>query len=490
MRILFRADSRKAQGLGHVVRVLALAEAAQHAGHQVFFSGDVEIPFGEDMVLALFGERFPRPQGPQELVELALRLQVDLVHIDTYEEQGPLKAVFEESGLLLSSTEDGNFGRRPAHLVIDSSPGCELERRPDDGSWRLLRGTSFTPIRPSLRDMDLPAELRDSAGSSELRVMVVMGGTDARNLTQQVAGWWAASGVESTCYVVGGGVLDVTLSPGQRLVRWDPSPSVSGAFRAMDLVISAAGTTVWELASLGVSSAVVQTVDNQRDNYRFMTENRVAVGLGDASTGSVATEAAVGEIRSLLLDPRRRTALGDQAHSIVDGQGSARVVGVWEDFVSPAHRGVSARPAGLGDASLLFEWRNDPSVRAVSRQTSELDWAGHASWVARTLSLPDRVLLIVEQDTKPVGTVRFDEVSPRVWESSITIAPAERGKGLALDILGAAERTLLAERDVEQLVAEMLTDNVASHRLFLKAGYAGGPATGRPGWQHLSKRVH
>ena len=139
MRILFRADSRKAQGLGHVVRILALAEAAKAVGHQVFFAGDVEIPFGERMVRALFGEYSTRPRSAQELVDLAVRLRVDLVHVDSYEEQGPLRAELGTAGLLLSSTEDGVFGRRPAHVVIDSSPGCDLERRPDDGSWRLVR---------------------------------------------------------------------------------------------------------------------------------------------------------------------------------------------------------------------------------------------------------------------------------------------------------------------------------------------------------------
>ncbi|MFJ3956451.1 GNAT family N-acetyltransferase [Arthrobacter sp. NPDC090010] len=465
-----------------------MAEAAKARGHEVFFSGDVEIAFGQKIVQDTFGEYSPRPADAVALAELAATLKADVVHLDSYEDQGNVRDILESRGVLLCSVEDKDFGRRPAHIIVDPSPLGEFQPRQLDGAWRMLRGTGFIPIRLSLKDTPPPPDVA-TGQERGLSLMIIMGGTDARDLTGTMAGLWAACGVPSTCYVVSPRELSVTAGPGQRLVRLEPSAHVAGAFRHMDLVVSAAGTTVWELASLGVPTAALQTVENQRDTYRYMTESAMVLGLGDASTEVPDWSAAQEALRAALRSPEERDALAETAHHVVDGLGAHRIVEVWEDMVENAEKGLRARPAALGDASLLFEWRNDPGVRAVSRQTDELEWDGHVSWVSRTLGNPSRRLMIIEDGGTPVGTVRFDELEPGEWEASITIAPAQRGKGRALEMLTVAEDALVGAVSPRVLIAEMLTDNAASYRLFQKAGYDGGPAEGKAGWYRLSKEL-
>ena len=312
MRVLLRCDSTKAQGLGHVIRTMALAEAALAAGHSVQFSGEVESPVGRALIEDLCSAIHPVPDGPEAVARLACEVGADLVHIDTYADQGDLVGELRAVGVLLSSMEDGSFGRRPADLVIDPSPGAELGYRPGDGSYRLFRGAGAIPIRRSIRELDGAKAVSQGLAAGR-DVMIVMGGTDARDMTSRCVELWAQTRIPSRCFVVDPGGRDgfsVELSAGQSLEVIQPSLQVPHHFPSMDLVISGAGTTTWELATLGVPMALVQLVENQADNYAFATGNGMALGLGNASKGQLDDPSAVEALRGLLQDDVRTSPPG------------------------------------------------------------------------------------------------------------------------------------------------------------------------------------
>jgi len=68
-----------------------------------------------------------------------------------------------------------------------------------------------------------------------------------------------------------------------------------------------------------------------------------------------------------------------------------------------------------------------------------------------------------------VGTARLDQ-DRGAWEVSITVAPEERGKGLASALLAGLEEHA-RERGVGILTARIRTDNAASVAAFKRAGY-------------------
>lgn len=130
---------------------------------------------------------------------------------------------------------------------------------------------------------------------------------------------------------------------------------------------------------------------------------------------------------------------------------------------------VKMRRAAIEDSQTLFDWRNDPDTRKVSRNSYSIAWDNHLSWMEKTVAAKDSILLIAIVDSQEVGTVRWDEVAPNVWEASITIAPESRGKGLALPILLLAEKEICPEPI--QLVAAIHEDNFRSRNLFEAAHY-------------------
>ena len=134
---------------------------------------------------------------------------------------------------------------------------------------------------------------------------------------------------------------------------------------------------------------------------------------------------------------------------------------------------LRARRATEADADLLLRWRNDPVTRRWSRIRDPVALDDHRRWLASVLTDPDRLLLVVERDGEPVGTVRLDRHEP-AWEVSITLAPEHRGRGLAAEVLAAGE----AQVSGVTVVASVHRDNAASLALFRRAGYLERPEPG------------
>src|SRR5205814_10364055 len=101
---------------------------------------------------------------------------------------------------------------------------------------------------------------------------------------------------------------------------------------------------------------------------------------------------------------------------------------------------------------------------------------------------PDRLLFIAELDGDAVGTVRFDLREPDVWEVSITLAPASRGRGLSGFVLAEGEQALLERVPAQAVLAAVHQDNRASNALFERAGYA-DTAPAVSGFRQLRKTL-
>nr|WP_255426866.1 bifunctional UDP-2,4-diacetamido-2,4,6-trideoxy-beta-L-altropyranose hydrolase/GNAT family N-acetyltransferase [Pseudonocardia sp. C8] len=532
--MLLRCDAGPSTGVGHAVRCAAVAEAAASSGHEVFWSGRLD---GLGWLWAGLHDGGPPPgtvlppaDTAEDLAALARAHAADAVHVDHYLLGADLRDAVNRAGAVLSTVEDFATGRRPGDVVVDPNLGADTRPRPDDGSPVLLRGPGYAPLRTAVRRARQVRALRDAggsraplptgspggigtagatgvpvetggaggigapgtggagepgtpgdtggAGAAGPRVLVVMGGTDAAGLLPRVVAALAGAGAPADVEVVvpEGRAVDLPTGGPARFRAIPPVPDLPAAMAETDLVVSAAGTTVWELCCVGVPMALVQAADNQADGYRAVVAAGAAAGLGGA--GDLADPGpAAAVLHTLLTVPAHRAGLAARARGVVDGEGARRIV----DAIAVAAGGsgehplpgsaLHARPATLDDAELLLAWRNDPETRRWSRSTAGIDLDTHRHWLARSLERDDRLLLVVSDACGPVGTVRWDRTEPG-WEVSITVAPERRGSGLAAPLLRAGEQALRAVTGRGTPVTAVVhTGNAASARLFTRAGY-------------------
>lgn len=140
---------------------------------------------------------------------------------------------------------------------------------------------------------------------------------------------------------------------------------------------------------------------------------------------------------------------------------------------------MNLRPATLDDARLLWEWRNDPAVRANSFDHGEIPYDEHVDWLRRRLyeyRPRGSAIWIAEVDGTPVGQVRYgvvtDEDGSRWAELSYSIAADHRGQGHATEMLRlSAPRACASLPPVDGIRAKVYAHNGASIRALEKAGY-------------------
>ncbi len=133
---------------------------------------------------------------------------------------------------------------------------------------------------------------------------------------------------------------------------------------------------------------------------------------------------------------------------------------------------LSARPARSADCRRLFDWRNDPQVRAAAFNTEPVPWDSHRHWLQTRLEDADCRLYVLERGAVPIGQVRFD-LQDSTATVNYSLAAEFRGQGLAAPMLATAIAQLIVDVPaVTRLSAYVKTDNPASSRVFDRLKFA------------------
>lgn len=296
MIVAIRPDSGVPHGAGHVMRCLALAEELDRRGAEVVWVLDPDpIAWVADLLRGhgwsvLVGASVTESSGS------LIALRPEVVVLDSYCTT-PLSAVeVRAAGIPVIAIVDDATPAYEADLYVAPSLGSNWDSPRPDSPY--LAGLDFVLIRRELRDL-AGAKVRTRIADS-LQVACLFGGADPRGVARQVVLSLGELGRPMTIDVVPSSeALELTsaaLPSGYLLRAHSPGGDFIEVARSADFVISAAGVSSWELLYLGVDLGLIQVADNQSANYREMTQQGWAVGLGkvpdwpsiDAAIGSWA----------------------------------------------------------------------------------------------------------------------------------------------------------------------------------------------------------
>lgn len=421
------------------------------------------------------------PEDAARLVETARKAGADWVAVDGYAFGSPFQRTLTEAGLRLLAIDDhGRAGTYSADLILDpnldAAPASYANRPPDS---RLLSGLRYALLRREFRSR--PRDPRATPAAAR-RLLVTLGGSDPDNVTLRVLG---ALGL------LGSAELEVVVVVGpsnpHRASLEQAAQALPGSVRLEDNVeqmaermawaeaaVSAAGGTCWELMFLGVPSILVVAADNQRPNLAPIVASGAALS-GEPDLGS--------PLRRLLSDAALRAELSRKGRELVDGKGAERAAAVLEAGLLRFRRATEA------DARLLWDWANDPDLRAVSFTTGPIPWETHLAWLRRKLADSRCALRVVTNETGvPVGQVRYDGEGPEAVVS-ISLAKEFRGRGWGAEILRRATAEYVRDGGAPLVRAFVKAGNRASERIFQDAGFVAGPR-GAPGHPEASQWVY
>lgn len=131
---------------------------------------------------------------------------------------------------------------------------------------------------------------------------------------------------------------------------------------------------------------------------------------------------------------------------------------------------MKIREATENDSNLIFNWSNDPLVRAQSFYSNIIEFENHKNWFKQKLQNDNSLLLINNFDGNNIGLVRF-ELENDKCTVGILIDEKFRGKGFS-SLMLINSSTYYFNRFWTPIFADIKESNTASIRSFEKAGYS------------------
>lgn len=326
MNVLLRADAGVSQGTGHVMRCLTLAEAVLARGHRATLMGDLGSVAWLSEAVANSGVAHVQCAPDSLDTEWITTSAFDWAVVDSY--TIPAEGVSRLSATVRClAVVDGDARDIHADIYLDQNLGAEPGPTLNPDSL-VLAGARYALIRDDV----LQHRRRYTAPRTgdRPRVVAFMGGTDPHGAIVEVARSIAAQALEidldlitaeaweSATRAAVEGVAHVRLvEPTRRL------PAILG--RA-DIVVSASGTSAWDVCAMGRAAVFVALVENQRASLAAVQKAGIALTLDATNGGTGAISPIGGLVGSLVADAELQSDLVQRCLETIDGRGKVRVV--------------------------------------------------------------------------------------------------------------------------------------------------------------------
>lgn len=335
--LIIRVDASVRIGTGHLMRCLALAQAWQDARGHVTFAMAMKAPVlearlkSEGIRVIHLSAKPGSVDDAIETVDLARKLSATWVIADGYHFGANYQQVIKELGLrLLVIDDDGHAGHYYADIVLNQNLHSGAAFYANRESYtQLLLGIRYVLLR---REFLKWREMKREIPQSACKVLVTLGGVDLQNNALKVIQSLRrlrVSGLDTV--VVAGGSnphvdsLEKELSEGPmraRLVR-----NVKDMAKLMawaDLAVSTAGTTVWELAFMGVPAIVGISAPIEELLVNGLKEHGLFLHIGWFNRLSVDELAEV--LNKLINDKGERSYMSELGRRVVMGAGCDNVL--------------------------------------------------------------------------------------------------------------------------------------------------------------------
>ncbi len=468
MKLLVRADASPRIGTGHVMRCLSLAQGLRPPDTAATFVA-AEMTAALEPRLRVSGVGLTRlnveagsAADAEQTVKIAREINTSWIVVDGYQFGADYQRQLKEAGFRVLFLDDyGHAKNYSADLVLNqnlhATADYYIQR---DAGTRLLLGTRHTLLRREFQKLkDWPRKIPARAS----RVLVTLGGADPDNVTSKIIkSLGTLPGIE-VVMVVGGSNPHLPLL--RTLIAHSPTPmelvvdaqNMPVLMQQADVAIAAGGTTSWELAFMGLPTLMLVLADNQRE---------VAEGLSAAQVvRKTKPETVAKDLAELLADAGVRKRMSERGRQLVDGLGVSRVV------TAMRAGELTVRRVQPDDCRQIWEWSNDPEVRAVSLSKDSIPWESHVKWFNARMNSPACFFYIGSDCDNLIGQIRFD-LNGTAATLSISLSKAARGHGYGPALIVRGSQQLFADSDVTLIRAYVNPENTVSLRAFEKAGYA------------------
>ena len=335
--IYFRVDGNEQIGTGHMMRCLAIADAARKNNiHCTFIVAD------EKMTSLIENKNFEficlnsiwndLDTEIEKLCELINSKHIEKLIVDTYfVTHNYMKALCEHTKVIYF--DDLYKSVFSCNALINYN--CYAHSLPYQDNYddtKLFLGTEYAPLRSEFYGLETFC-VKDKVRN----ILITTGGTDLFNAASRISKKLLSKiSSDTNIFIVSGRfnkhideLLELEKSD-NRIKVFTQVERMSDLILECDIAISAGGTTLYELCACGIPTVMFVMADNQILAYEGITKE-LMLGGGSMLEDEEACVSGVceGALR-LISDINLRKSLSVKMQAAVDGKGAERIVKLTE----------------------------------------------------------------------------------------------------------------------------------------------------------------
>lgn len=331
--IAIRADGNATLGMGHIMRCMSIATAVEALGGAcIFFTAQEQtaqfIREKGFVCEVLYTDYREMESEITRLQEVAEKYNPNLWLVDSYQITADYLQGLRRMCPVFYLDDTAEVVYEADGLINYNIYGEELgyrERCPKN--MTLLLGAAYAPVKKEF--VNTPYEVREEATN----ILITMGGSDALNISGQLAIRLLEEIPETINLTLICGRFNPHLQALQALQNSNlrvrmlvDVPDMWNQFAEADVVVSAAGSTMYELGSMGIPTVCCYYVENQRRIAEGFSQKVGISNTGDFSKDPEGMlEKTVDAVCNLVNNKQRRKTVAEGMKNVTDGKGALRI---------------------------------------------------------------------------------------------------------------------------------------------------------------------
>jgi UDP-2,4-diacetamido-2,4,6-trideoxy-beta-L-altropyranose hydrolase len=464
-KIYFRVDGSGEIGFGHIARCIAMTEMLDTRRYSPVFLVQQAPEFLKDWTLENgfniieLGGATDYLREAESLIEKVLTGK-EIVVLDGYKFDTEYQYIIKRKGSKLISIDDIHQYLFVSDIVINHAGGIREEIYDIGPCTELKLGPDYALLRSAF--LEGPQD-RHSSPSAEGQIFICMGGADPLDFTQKILtsidehNW-----IGSIQVVIGEGYQHkaslMTYLDKRELsgisVHKNVSPlEMANLMRGSSIGITSASTVAYEYLSTGGHLFVIQTSDNQDLIYRYLIHEGFAFPWDKWTS-----------FRQSVM--RRQIQIGN----CIDLKSPVRIRKIVENLAREL--ALKIRVANADDIHAVYEWVNDPEVRANSYHSENIPWEDHQKWFYEKIAQKGVHYYIAECNEVRLGQVRLDHLGDNLFIVNYLINQNFRSAGWGKSMLSSVIKHFVASIGMPvELEGHVKIENIASQKIFEKLGF-------------------
>ena len=366
MNIIFRADANRNIGMGHIMRCLSIADAFQALDHQIIFiiadKGISSFIRDREYEAIVLNSDY---KDMESEIDMWPTITPDIIIVDSYFVTEAYfrflqnkvgcnggKLIYIDDVYTFPYSVDilVNYNTYSIPSIYDSLYNESKVERP-----QFILGHSYAPLRSMFKGLAKKVQ-----NEKVQNILISTGGSDDLHLALSILRHLIDSGISKVRkrtyhFLLGAMNTDKesirTVAENKDFIVLHVNiTDMKSLISEMDLVISAAGSTLYEICACGVPLITYSVSDNQIFGAEAFERLRLGINVGDlrdrhsmdstpvmsGKLKSDAVEIILQATEELASDYKSRIDMGTRMQELIDGFGAERMVQEIMNLTTPA----------------------------------------------------------------------------------------------------------------------------------------------------------